>query len=197
MKRSKKVFQLKNEFLKLQNDLLHGISAELQRIGRPVYMDELKEFPFKIELRRHTDAFILDANGLPAITLEYHQATVRTLSDFTALGEIEQADLLVTLDCLSVLENTVPVPPASFEPVVPGQYISHEQGDRDCWICLCGNYPESHGFYPCDSWGDPMEPTVGSGWLELYRCEQCGRIIDQNTHLVSGINNSPKEREEQ
>ena len=58
--------------------------------------------------------------------------------------------------------------------------------DRDLWICLCGNTASAQGFFPCDSEGERVEPSLQawtSGW---YVCDGCGRIIDEATRRVVG-----------
>lgn len=72
--------------------------------------------------------------------------------------------------------------------------ITAEPGDEDAWHCICGNYPSGGGFYPCDAEGNEMEPDIGSDWNNLYVCFDCGRIIDQETLLVVGINPIPMSR---
>lgn len=62
----------------------------------------------------------------------------------------------------------------------------HEPHDETAWICLCGNTPDSDGFVPCLSGGEEVEPTEGSEWEGLYRCERCLRIIDQSDWRVTG-----------
>lgn len=68
--------------------------------------------------------------------------------------------------------------------------IAHQAGNKETWICLCGNMPDQDGFYPCDSKGNEMEPV--EGWDELYVCAACGRIIDQRTLEVLGQNPHPQ-----
>ncbi len=55
------------------------------------------------------------------------------------------------------------------------------------WVCVCGNIPESDGFYPCDEDGLEIEPTKESRWSGLYVCARCSRIIDQETLEVVGL----------
>jgi hypothetical protein len=62
--------------------------------------------------------------------------------------------------------------------------ITHETFNEEAWICLCKNRPDSHGFDPCDIYGNVVEPV--RGWGNLYVCDQCGRIIDQKTLEVVG-----------
>jgi hypothetical protein len=57
--------------------------------------------------------------------------------------------------------------------------ITHETGNDEAWICVCGNMPVADGFYPCDREGTKIEPTAG--WNGLYVCARCGRIIDQSS----------------
>jgi len=72
------------------------------------------------------------------------------------------------------------------------EHISHEAGDDDAWVCICGNTPPGDGFYPCDENGDEMTPSVGSNWNNLYVCARCGRIINQETLHVLGQNKNSK-----
>jgi len=64
--------------------------------------------------------------------------------------------------------------------------IRVENGNADAWICLCGNVPESDGFFPSDRAGNEMEPK--NDWPELYVCNRCSRIIDQRSLEVIGQN---------
>ena len=72
------------------------------------------------------------------------------------------------------------------------EFITHEAGSAEAWICLCGNDPVSDGFYPCDANGNEMEPLIGSDWDNLYVCARCGRVINQDTLEVVGQNPQPK-----
>ena len=64
--------------------------------------------------------------------------------------------------------------------------ITHEAGDIDAWICLCGNTPSGDGFDPCDEEGNDAEPV--EGWVGLYRCGNCGAIIDYDSLSIIGYN---------
>jgi len=67
------------------------------------------------------------------------------------------------------------------------EFITHEPGNNDAWTCICGNRPDSDGFYPCNSNGDEVEPVEGI-WDDLYVCARCGRILHQRTLEVIGQN---------
>jgi hypothetical protein len=75
---------------------------------------------------------------------------------------------------------------------MPKEFITHEAGSDEAWICICGNTPVDDGFYPCDKDGNEMEPSVESDWEDLYVCARCGRIIKQDTLEVIGQNPHPK-----
>jgi hypothetical protein len=62
-----------------------------------------------------------------------------------------------------------------------------EGGYLDAWKCICGNTPSDDGFFPCDEAGDDTEPDLGGYWDGVrYRCDRCGRVIDQDTGEVVG-----------
>jgi len=71
------------------------------------------------------------------------------------------------------------------------EFITADKTDSDAWVCICGNTPLKDGFFPCNDSGDEMEPTIGSGWTDLYVCARCGRIIKQGTLEVVGQNPHP------
>jgi len=64
--------------------------------------------------------------------------------------------------------------------------IRLENGDDDAWICICGNMPAQDGFSTCDPNGTDMEANIGSSWNGTYRCDRCGRVIDQGSFKVIG-----------
>jgi len=64
--------------------------------------------------------------------------------------------------------------------------------DRDAWMCICGNYPSSDGFYPCDKNGDEVNPTPEEWAAGLYVCGRCGRIINPSSLEVVGRATQPK-----
>lgn len=70
--------------------------------------------------------------------------------------------------------------------------ITHEEGNEEAWVCVCGNTPCGDGFYPCDRDGNEMEPVIGSDWENLYVCAGCGRIINMETLEIVGQNLKPK-----
>ena len=55
------------------------------------------------------------------------------------------------------------------------------------WICLCGNTPDTYGFFPCNEKGGFVEPTDEQWTTDCYVCDKCGRIINQNTLELVGI----------
>ena len=67
----------------------------------------------------------------------------------------------------------------------PGQ-ITHEAGNKEAWLCVCGNTPTADGFFPCNSEGEEVEPVASEWTTNCYVCSRCGRIIDQATLEVRG-----------
>jgi hypothetical protein len=59
-----------------------------------------------------------------------------------------------------------------------------EGGYVDAWLCLCGNHANLSGFYPCTAAGVEVEPTPEAWGGIWYRCDECGRVIDQRTGAV-------------
>jgi hypothetical protein len=45
----------------------------------------------------------------------------------------------------------------------------------------------SDGFFPCDSEGEEVEPTLEEWTSNWYVCARCGRIINQDTLEVVGV----------
>jgi hypothetical protein len=75
---------------------------------------------------------------------------------------------------------------------MPKEFITHQAGSDEAWICICGNEPTGQGFFTCDAQGNEIEPNIGSGWTDLYVCAKCGRIVKQGTLEVVGRNPNPK-----
>ena len=71
------------------------------------------------------------------------------------------------------------------------EFIKADKTDPNVWTCLCGNNGDDCGFFPCDEGGNEIEPTIESGWADLYICGKCGRIIKQGTLEVVGRNPHP------
>jgi hypothetical protein len=69
----------------------------------------------------------------------------------------------------------------SFHKQVTTQVIG---GTKFNWVCLCQNTPQKAGFYPCDTKGNEVEPTVKDWTTGWYVCGGCGRIIDQKTRRI-------------
>ena len=65
------------------------------------------------------------------------------------------------------------------------EYITHESGSGDAWICVCGNTPSDAGFYPIDSGVSEVEATLADWTTNEYFCNNCGRVIDQDSLEVT------------
>ncbi|MET9260445.1 hypothetical protein [Amycolatopsis sp. NPDC004079] len=70
---------------------------------------------------------------------------------------------------------------ASAPTLLPADVDTIEAVEEDFWICRCGNKPHWSGFVPCDRNGTEVDPTP-SRWPELlYRCNNCGLVMDGST----------------
>jgi len=60
------------------------------------------------------------------------------------------------------------------------------EANGDYWICTCGNTPRYEGFFPCDSRGKKVEPTIAEWTTDCYVCDKCGNIINHKTLNIVG-----------
>nr|WP_162988867.1 hypothetical protein [Pedobacter schmidteae] len=193
MKRIKGINVLKAGLLDFVEEILYSLSCELQRISRTVGMKELEFNPFSDEVSSYMDAIRLDENKEVILDTSFADVSEKLLRSCISELEIDFFGLLDLLELLKRVEGKNGVLPSILKPVT-GEYITHEQQDREAWICVCGNMPCYNGFYSCDEDGDLIEP--GNDWEYLYRCESCGRVIDDRDHRVIGINLNPNNEEE-
>ena len=60
-------------------------------------------------------------------------------------------------------------------------------GDKNWFICPCGNEPHADGFFPCTNDGNITVPLVGSDWEGvLYVCGLCSSIINMDLMEIVG-----------
>ncbi|HEY3480501.1 MAG TPA: hypothetical protein VGL02_16515 [Streptomyces sp.] len=70
---------------------------------------------------------------------------------------------------------------ASAPALLPADVDTIEAVEEDFWICRCGNRSHGAGFVPCDRDGTEVEPAP-SQWPEpLYRCNDCGLVMNGST----------------
>lgn len=192
MKRIKGMNVLSAELLDFIEDIMYSISCELQRIGRKVVFIELKYCPFIAEVSPYMEAIGLNEEGEIILDTSFADTTEKSLRATIADLEIDAFGLLNLLELLKSVEGKNGVLASILSPV-NNECIVHEQQDRDAWTCVCGNTPCSGGFYSCDADGDLIEP--GEEWDCLYRCDRCGRVIDDRDLKVIGINLNPNQEE--
>lgn len=174
-------------------EVIYSISCELERIGRVVAFAELKYCPFIAEVNPYLDMIHLDEQGEIILDTSFADTSEKMLRTCISDLEIDAFGLLNLLELLKSVAGKNGALPSILVPVT-GERITHEQQDRDAWLCICGNTPDTGGFYPCDEDGDLIEP--GGDWDRLYRCERCGRVIDDRDHQVIGINLNPNNEED-
>ncbi|TCC98504.1 hypothetical protein [Pedobacter hiemivivus] len=193
MRRIKGINVLKAGLLDFAKEIIYSLTCELQRISRRVEIAELKFNPFSGEVSIYMDAIRLDENVEIILDTSFADTTDKFLRSSISDLEIDFFGLIDLLELLKGVEGKNGVFPSILKPV-NGEYITHEEQDRDAWVCICGNMPSYNGFYACDEDGDLIEP--GNEWEYFYRCEYCGRVIDDRNLLVIGINLNPNNEEE-
>jgi hypothetical protein len=192
MKRIKGINVLKVELSDFAEEILYSLRCELQRIGRTVNIQELKYNPFCDEVSSYLDAIRLDENAEIVLDTSFADTTEKFLQNSISDLEIDFFGLIDLLELLKRVPGENGVLPSVLKPVT-GEFITHVEQDREAWVCVCGNMPCYNGFYACDEDGDLIEP--GNEWEYLYRCEYCGRVINDRNLQVIGINLNPNNEE--
>jgi hypothetical protein len=192
MKRIKGINVLKAGLLDFAEEIIYSLTCELQRISRTVGITELKFNPFTDGVSSYIDAIRMDENAEIILETSFADTSEKLLRSCISDQEIDFFGLLDLLELLKAVTGKNGALPSILKPVA-GEYITNEDQDRDAWICVCGNMPCYGGFYSCDEDGDLIEP--GDEWEYLYRCETCGRVIDDRDHKVIGINLNPNNEE--
>lgn len=183
---------LRAELRELEKEIERALVTELLRIGRTVKMEEFPYVPFTDEVDIYILAIRLDDSGAAVFDTSFNDVEEKFLTDFITDREITHHLLIDLLDMLKSIAGRHGQPPSVLKAVSAETIMCDE--DRDNWICNCGNYAALHGFYACDADGNLIEPA--GEWDNLYRCDQCGRVIDQRNHKVIGINLNPTREED-
>jgi len=188
MKKVKGINGLTLGLKQFQTEILDSIENELIRIGRLVFTTELSFDPFSRKTAAYIKAVWLNEEqrvvlGDPGILTQN-----KFLSDFLTQAEIGCQQAIDLLALLKTLPGKFGVQPSILTPV-SGEQITHEEHDEYAWVCICQNTPDTGGFYSCDEDGDLIEP--GDEWEHLYRCDHCGRVLDDRDRRVIGINLNP------
>lgn len=192
MERIKGINVLIEQLVKFQEEIIYSLSCELKRIGRRVTTHELKYNPFLTKSGLYVQSLRLDENQKVICNISVSRVKEKPLVEFIISSEIDCYGLLDMLQLLKAIPGKNGALPSILTPV-SGEIISNDELDRDAWICVCGNTPDHGGFYSCDQDGDHIEP--GDEWESLYRCNDCGRVIDDRDHKVIGINLNPNDEE--
>lgn len=192
MKRIKGINVLKAELSDFGEEILYSLSCELQRISRTVAMTELKFNPFSHEVSIYVDAIGLNENAEIILSTSFGDTSEKLLCSCISDLEIDFFGLIDLLELLKGIPGKNGALPSILKPVTY-EFITHEEEDREAWVCVCGNMPYYNGFYACDEDGDLIQP--GNEWEYLYRCEYCGRVINDRNLQVIGINLNPNNEE--
>ena len=194
MRRIKGIGVLRAQLKVFLDEVLYSIAGELVRIARTVRISELAYNPFGSEVSDYVDAISLPESSTIVIETSFSDLDEKKLADFVADGEIGYDQLIDLLELLKGLEGGHGKF-ASLLRKIDDESISFDR-EEDDWICKCGNIPASDGFYTCDADGNYIEAGTCSDWDSLYRCDRCGRVIDQRDRRVVGINLNPTREED-
>jgi hypothetical protein len=100
MKNYKGTSELSDELAAFEQEVTASISAELQRIGRTVQMDELAHVPFNAEVQPYVDAIRLDAGKNPVLDTSFNDVAEKDLSAFISDSEIGHWDMIALFGML-------------------------------------------------------------------------------------------------
>lgn len=192
MKRIKGINVLKAELLDFTEEIVYSLICELQRINRTVAITELKFSPFSGEVSPYIDAIGLNENAEIILNTSFADTSEKSLHSCVSDLEIDLLGLIDLLELLKGVDGRNGALPSILKPVT-GEYITHEQQQGDEWICVCKNTACYDGFYACDEDGNLIKP--GNDGEYLYRCEYCGRVINDKDHQVIGVNLNPNNEE--
>jgi len=92
--------ELSDMLADFENEAMNSISAELQRIGRSVRMDEMAHIPFNEDIQSYVEAIRLDALKVPLLDTSFRDTNEKYLSAFIADSEIGHWDLIALLGML-------------------------------------------------------------------------------------------------
>jgi hypothetical protein len=58
-------------------------------------------------------------------------------------------------------------------------HITTEVGAPEAWVCVCGNTPDTGGFYFSDEAGTEADPDLSGNWNGVnYTCHDCLTVIN-------------------
>lgn len=157
-------------------------------------MQELPYVPFNGEVDIYLEAIRLNHDSVIVLDTSFSDVKRKRLTQFISDREISHDLLVDLLDLLKGIDGKDGTAPSVLK-AGTGEMISFD-GDWDTWLCVCGNYAEDAGFYTCDEDGNGIDSYSSIEWDNLYRCERCGRVIDQRDHKVIGINLNPTRDED-
>lgn len=172
-----------------EQDILNSIGEELLRIGRKVQLTEFEYKPFYEEVRPYVEAISMEGSFV-VIETSFHDMDSKYLYHFIEDLEINHRDLITLLHFLKIIPGKNKKL-GSYRDHCKQEYIFYSGEDVNAWICVCGNHFECDGFSGCDLDGNDMELFMVQDWEDLYRCNSCGRLIDQSSRKVVGINLNP------
>lgn len=105
METLKGIEELKDQLSAFEQDITESISAELERIGRPVKMDEFEYVPFNEDVQDYIDAIRLDEDKSPVLDTTFRDMEEKYLSAFISDSEIDHWNMIALLGLLKDIKN--------------------------------------------------------------------------------------------
>jgi hypothetical protein len=105
METTKGIKELREQLSEFEQDITESISAELERIGHPVRMDEFEYVPFNEGVQDYVDAIRLDADKSPVLDTSFSDVEEKYLSSFISDGEIDHWNMIGLLRLLKDIEK--------------------------------------------------------------------------------------------
>jgi hypothetical protein len=185
MKRIKGVELLKQELLSYQTEVIISIGHELERIGRKVQLAEMAYIPLPADLQLEISAVGLNTNGEPSFETNLDEFIEIEVIDYFSKRQVNHWDLVYLLELLKSVGGKEGQAPSHLKKL--SEFLSFHP-NFELHVCTCGNHERKEGFGRCDIDGNLLHSDTDSPY---YRCECCGRVIEQGSHRVLGMNLNP------
>ncbi|WP_259071296.1 hypothetical protein HDF24_04475 [Mucilaginibacter sp. X4EP1] len=105
METTKGIEELREQLSEFEQDITESISAELERIGRPVKMDEFNYVPFNDEVQDYIEAIRLDEDKSPVLDTSFSDVEKKYFSSFISDNEIDHWNMIGLLEVLKQINQ--------------------------------------------------------------------------------------------
>lgn len=95
----------KEQLSAFEQGIVNAVTHELQRIGRPVSMDEFPYVPFSETVQDYVESIRLDENGLPILECSFRDVHEKYLSAFISGNVIDHWDMIALAEHLGTIKT--------------------------------------------------------------------------------------------